>query len=978
MAFEVGAITGKFQLKDEWTKPQFQIYDSINKTLSKISEVPGKVSAAASKSASAVKNTSNTLNGLNDRVTRLNNLLGKSQIDSKRFQTLRSEIEKTQKTIDSAAKSSSGSSLFSNIATGAGVAGLLTATGSLIKSAAKAGMEYEKLFTSFEVFLGSASKATQVLAQLTQFSVVTPFEPEQVNQAGKALLAFGFSAEQLIPTLSMVGDVAAATGKDFNELAVIYGKARTAGTLYAEDINQLTEAGVPIIQELSKVMKVNEGQIKKLGSEGKIHFAELEKAFASMTSEGGRFFGMMDKQSKTTAGLLSTLSGNVDLIMKAFGTGLNESLRPVVQMLITITDKWVTLLNATQQARDASVAFASIQKENIPQAIALMEGLSLTTDLTAKEFNVLRKNLANAGIELKDFASPGNFGKIKIETEAINKAIGQLKENLNATAKTTPEKPLLNLGSGSGKAKQSIDQLIDSIIKLDSASNKELNWKISTSDIQSANQMAAKLKEMGAIITQVRSGDTKGGIKTTLDIRMPDGKPISKAALQLAMDQLDPKLKAKVEVETNVSESGGTGDPMTDMIKQAVENIKKVINDLVNETFNMIIQRLNNKLQNIQQKMKIFDTFSQVMIAKEKQRNEEELASFTKAQDAELELFKKNLDEKTQLEKDAINDRVSALTEEYIQRKTLQDTEFASKKAQLDAEYQALVANEMAKYDAHAAIIQQQAVDKEQAQIAEVLSEQDRKDLLASLEKQYNDKLLSLTSEKNEADKVLEEQSNLAKEEEQKKADEKIIQLEKYKADQIAAAEAAKEDRIFRKQEEIKAKEKESNRKVALLKYGFDVAALEVSKQIARAQATMQFAQGIMGAVSKAGETFGASLALIPLINSTYNLSMAAINSQFVVPPAELFLATGGMIVPGIGNTDTVPARLTPGEMVVDKSTTQGLQEMVSNGRLDKNAIININFMAGAIQNGGQMGSREMDQLSIAIQRRLERNYTGR
>jgi tape measure domain-containing protein len=201
-----------------------------------------------------------------------------------------------------------------------GLGGMLASAGLAIgaaeilnlgKSAIQSAINYETLSVQFEVFLGSAEKATEVLAALNKFSIETPFTPDQVNASGRALLAFGFTTEQLIPTLKMVGDVSAAVGKDFNELAVIYGKARTAGTLYAEDINQLTEAGIPIMDELAKVLGVQADQVKKLGSEGKISFATLETAFGNMTGEGGRFNGMMDKMSQSTAGLLSTIEGKL-------------------------------------------------------------------------------------------------------------------------------------------------------------------------------------------------------------------------------------------------------------------------------------------------------------------------------------------------------------------------------------------------------------------------------------------------------------------------------------------------------------------------------------------------------------------------------------------------------------------------------------------------------------------------------------------
>lgn len=198
------------------------------------------------------------------------------------------------------------------------------------KGAIKAVADYETVQISLETFLGSAEKAKEVFAELEQFSVKTPFTPEQVNQAGKALLAFGEPVDQLTNTLGRIGDVASATGKDFNELATIYGKARVQGTLYAEDINQLTEAGVPIIGEFAKQLGVSESQVKKLGSEGKISFANLEEGFKSLTSEGGRFFGLTDKLSQSTAGRLSTLEGNFEQLKR----GIGEGLLPVFEFLV--------------------------------------------------------------------------------------------------------------------------------------------------------------------------------------------------------------------------------------------------------------------------------------------------------------------------------------------------------------------------------------------------------------------------------------------------------------------------------------------------------------------------------------------------------------------------------------------------------------------------------------------------------------------
>jgi len=198
------------------------------------------------------------------------------------------------------------------------------------KGALDAVSSYESLNISFETFLGNADQAKKTLAELESFSAATPFTSDQVQNAGKALLAFGEPVDNLAVTLERLGDVSSATGKDFNELAVIYGKARVQGTLFAEDINQLTEAGVPIIDEFAKQFGLSTSEVKKLGSEGKISFANLEEGFRSLTSEGGRFFGLTDKLGQSTAGRISTLEDNFKKLQRSIGEGL----LPVFEFLI--------------------------------------------------------------------------------------------------------------------------------------------------------------------------------------------------------------------------------------------------------------------------------------------------------------------------------------------------------------------------------------------------------------------------------------------------------------------------------------------------------------------------------------------------------------------------------------------------------------------------------------------------------------------
>lgn len=216
------------------------------------------------------------------------------------------------------------------------------------KGVANLGIKMEQTKTTFRTFTGDATKAEQVIGNLTQFSNVTPFDSEQVLQAGKSLLAFGETSENLVPTLGAIGDIAAGTGKDFNELTTIYGKAKVAGKLYAEDINQLVEAGVPIIGEFAKQMGVTEGEVKKLASQGKISFSNLQNAFVDLTGEGGLFFNLMKDQSATVGGRISTLVGKIQLIGASMGEALLPAIGFLTDLAIKVADNIDTVILFTK------------------------------------------------------------------------------------------------------------------------------------------------------------------------------------------------------------------------------------------------------------------------------------------------------------------------------------------------------------------------------------------------------------------------------------------------------------------------------------------------------------------------------------------------------------------------------------------------------------------------------------------------------
>lgn len=205
-------------------------------------------------------------------------------------------------------------SMASDIASSVGRAGVSFASWGVQLAA-----EAEQAEIAFGVMLGSTDKAKTLLADLAQFGAETPFELPGLRDAAKSLLAFGTPAEEMLPTLRALGDVASGLNIPLNDLSQIYGKARVQGRLFMEDINQLSGRGIPIITLLAEQFGVAEGEVRKLVEKGKVGFPQLEQAFADMTKTGGQFAGMMDQQSASLLGRWSTLMDGIGAIARDIG-----------------------------------------------------------------------------------------------------------------------------------------------------------------------------------------------------------------------------------------------------------------------------------------------------------------------------------------------------------------------------------------------------------------------------------------------------------------------------------------------------------------------------------------------------------------------------------------------------------------------------------------------------------------------------------
>lgn len=241
------------------------------------------------------------------------------------------------------------------------LAGSLIGVGSAamaMKGAIEGAAEMESTEVAFASLTGSAKRAQTTLESLKQFASSTPFEFPEIADAAKKLIAFGTRAADVTDELRMVGDIASAVGAPLGELAEIYGKARTSGRLFAEDVNQLTGRGIPITAELAKQFGVTTAEVRGLVETGKVGFPQLELAFKSLTAEGGRFFGMTAAQSKTALGLWSTFKDGINEALREFGKPVLGSLKVLLTDAIGKTDVLVAKAKEWGAAVGTGIAVA--------------------------------------------------------------------------------------------------------------------------------------------------------------------------------------------------------------------------------------------------------------------------------------------------------------------------------------------------------------------------------------------------------------------------------------------------------------------------------------------------------------------------------------------------------------------------------------------------------------------------------------------
>lgn len=341
-------------------------------------EAAGRMSAKMSKSTAILTDIAKMFQQLNSDVKAMRKSL--DSIDSKKVRRVGDDLETVSKQSKKATSGIKGFADKCNKMTGAlsaiaavqlgsvftGMAGGILNMGIASVQAAAQMRQYE---IAFQTMLKSAEAGTQMLRDLQQFAAETPFDVPGVVSAGQQLMAFGFKAEEIIPMLTNLGDAASGLGlgtEGVSRLAYALGQMQTSGKLNAQDMMQLTSAGISAWDMLAQAAGKTVAEMKDLCSKGAIDSkAAVQTIIAGMNEQFG---GMMAKTSDEVAGLLANLEETAGNTSAAVGKYLTEAFN-IKGILKDVSDRLGEFQQKMQTATEQGKSMGDVIKECVPAPV---------------------------------------------------------------------------------------------------------------------------------------------------------------------------------------------------------------------------------------------------------------------------------------------------------------------------------------------------------------------------------------------------------------------------------------------------------------------------------------------------------------------------------------------------------------------------------------------------------------------------------
>ncbi len=256
---------------------------------------------------------------------------------------------------------------------------------------------------SFDTLLGSKSKANAFFTEIKDFAVETPLMLDDLSKGAQMMLGFGVDSERVIPILKQIGDITMGDAERFNSMILAFSQMYATGKLQGQDLLQMINAGFNPLLIISERTGKSVAQLKDEMSEGAVSAEMVAQAFADATAEGGKFHGMLEKQSDGVRGMKSNYEGAVDDMLNGLGTKFQDVYVDGLQMATAIVKNYdevgkalVTCISIYGSYKAAVMAVHVAEKLRYQSALVQMAGMTkmqAVTDILKAKTAALNKTM---------------------------------------------------------------------------------------------------------------------------------------------------------------------------------------------------------------------------------------------------------------------------------------------------------------------------------------------------------------------------------------------------------------------------------------------------------------------------------------------------------------------------------------------------------------------------------------------------------
>lgn len=382
--------------------------------------------------------------------------------------------------------------------------------------------QFQQLEISFNTMLGSADKSKQLMDELIQTAAHTPFDLSSVTSGAKQLLAYGTEAKDVNKTLVQLGDIASGLNIPLGELVYLYGTTVSQGRMFTMDLRQFMGRGVPLAEELGKILHQNTTEVQESVSKGKVTSDIFKEAIANMTQAGGRFGGLMEQQSKTLEGQWSNIGDSIQQAFNEIGKKSEGVFSSGLSIISAMVENWQEVIKvigvatiAVGSYRASLMAAASIRKaEEAQQADDMMKGIDAEIkrlqDLENSNYKSLGKDKKQERVnKQQDLASivgdtsvSDDFVKARLDAAEQEGVISaqmrsqlETKRELLQTQQQATAQSQIELDEEKRKTEELRQQKIESL-KEDLKTTTEKISNLDDRDIELARQYTAALNDL--------------------------------------------------------------------------------------------------------------------------------------------------------------------------------------------------------------------------------------------------------------------------------------------------------------------------------------------------------------------------------------------------------------------------------------------------------------------------------------------------